>query len=218
MDYTRVGLEFDVSFSSHIYFESVVPFALSSLINDYLYDHKIAFWNYPTQFRGTFCLICLVTIQCIYILCQWLDIEHLEGIRILLCNYTTSILWHLCWYNFFVVRFYHARHVLCARIASLYSVSVENCVKIVRFWKVLIYHIQKSFSYVGGNFVIKRWIKPDDVTGAISFLFYVFFVCINEANVFVSTFLWNFFIFTFWHIKNLLVWRNIWWTIAYRYW
>ena len=53
------------------------------------------------------------------------------------------------------MRFYHARHVLCARIANLYSVSVENCVKFVRFWKVLIYQIQKSFSYVGEKVLLK---------------------------------------------------------------
>ena len=57
--------------------------------------------------------------------------------------------------NFFIVRFYHVRHVLCARIANLYIVSVKDCVKFVRFWKVLIYQIQKSFSYVGGNVLLK---------------------------------------------------------------
>ena len=88
--------------------------------------------------RGTLYLVCLVIKQCIYILCQWLNIHHLEGSQILLSNYLTSVLWHLCWSLFCCVRFYHAPHVVCARIANLYSVSVENCVKFVRFWKLLI--------------------------------------------------------------------------------
>ena len=82
------------------------------------------------------------------------------------------------------MRFYQAWHVLCPRIANLYSASAENCVKFIRYWKVLIYQIQKSFSYVRGNIFVKSWIEPDNVRGAISFLFYVLFICIN------LTFLW----------------------------
>ena len=82
------------------------------------------------------------------------------------------------------MRFYQAWHVLCPRIANLYSASAENCVKFIRYWKVLIYQIQKSFSYVRGNIFVKSWIELDNVRGAISYLFYVLFICIN------LTFLW----------------------------
>ena len=80
--------------------------------------------------------------------------------------------------NIFVVKLYHGRHALWARIGNFYSVSVENCVTFIRFWKVLIYQIE-SFSNVGGNVFVKKWIKPGDVTGPISFLFFVFLICIS---------------------------------------
>ena len=55
------------------------------------------------------------------------------------------------------------------------------------FGKVLIYQIQKSFSYVDRNIFVKRWIEPNDITGAISLLNYVLFICINWTNVVVTT-------------------------------
>ena len=84
--------------------------------------------------------------------------------------------WHRC---FFVVRFYNARHVSRAIITNIYSDCVENCIKFIRFSKVLIFQIQKSFSYVGGENFVKRWIEPNDDTAGISFLFYVLLICIN---------------------------------------
>ena len=141
------------------------------------YDfYKISSWNHPQQFRDSLCLVCLVIIQCIYILCRWLDIQYLGNIQSLLCSYIASILWHLC---FFVVRFYNTRHVSRAIITNIYSDCVENCMKFIRFWKVLIFQIQKSFSYVGGENFVKRWIEPNDDTAGISFLFYVLLICIN---------------------------------------
>ena len=141
------------------------------------YDfYKISSWNHPQQFRDSLCLVCLVIIQCIYILCRWLDIQYLGNIQSLLCNYMVSILWHLC---FFAVRFYNTRHVSRAIITNIYSVCVENCMKFIRFWKVLIFQIQKSFSYVGGENFVKMWIEPNDDTAGISFLFCVLLICIN---------------------------------------
>ena len=63
---------------------------------------------------------------------------------------------------------------ICARIVNLYSVSAENFVEFVRF------QIPKSFSYVGGNIFVKKWIKPYDVAGAISFLFCSF--CLSKLS------------------------------------
>ena len=55
------------------------------------YDYKIASWNRFCQIPDTHCLVCLVIMQCIYILYRWLNIDHLEDIQFLLCNYMASI-------------------------------------------------------------------------------------------------------------------------------
>ena len=136
------------------------------------YDYKIAAWNHRQWFRGALYLVCLVMIYISSVTWHGPFIGHSNfALQLHEVNSLTYLL--------IFVDIYHARHVLCARITSLYSVSFENWVKFIRFWKVLIYQIQKSFSYVGGNNSIKRWTKPDDVAGAISFLLYVLFICIN---------------------------------------
>ena len=145
IDHNKVGSKFDVSFSFHIYFEGLVSFPLASLLNDFLW--------LKNRFMKLSSAVSRYTLFCV----SGDNTVHLD---------IMSVTWH--WpirghtdftlqfvNNFFVVRFNHARHVLRARIAKLYSVSVENCAMFIRFWKGWFVKFKNRWAALVETFLLK---------------------------------------------------------------
>ena len=60
-----------------------------------------------------------------------------------------------------VVLSYDTGHVLVAAVAHLHIVFVENLVKFILFWEVLLYEIEELLSKISLNAFIKWWVIPD---------------------------------------------------------
>ena len=56
---------------------------------------------------------------------------------------------------------YDTGHVLVAAVDHLHIVFVENMVKFILFWEVLLYEIEELLSKISLNAFIKWWVIPD---------------------------------------------------------
>ena len=74
------------------------------------------------------------------------------------------------WVNkFLVVWFDNISHILCATVAYLNIIRIENFMKLVGRWKMQIYWLKELLCNVCNDCATIRWVKPYDVTVALSF-------------------------------------------------
>ena len=80
--------------------------------------------------------------------------------------------------TFLLRDFNHVWHVLCARIANLYSVSVENCVSLLDFGKYWSIKFQNRLATLVETFSLKG--RLNQMMSREQFCFcFVLFVCLN---------------------------------------
>ena len=59
-------------------------------------------------------------------------------------------------------------HIAHAAVANFYSAPVEYFVVSVVPGEVFAHQLQELLANIGGNVLVKWWVKPDDITGPLS--------------------------------------------------
>ena len=76
----------------------------------------------------------------------------------------------VAWINkFLVVWIDNISHILCATVAYLHIISIENFMELVQRWKIKIYQLKELLSNVCNDCANIRWFKPYDFMVALSF-------------------------------------------------
>ena len=75
----------------------------------------------------------------------------------------------VAWVNKFLVVWFDISHILCATVAYLHIIPIENFMELLRRWKMQICQLKELICNVRNDFTTIRRVKPYDVTVVLSF-------------------------------------------------